>query len=208
MSSNEDSPRVCDTLRGGHGRRHPNMDIAIRRAEPSDFEAIREIFEGSRAVAGTLQIPFPSDDAWRKALSDPQANHHSLLAIVKERIVAQIGIHPVSRPRRAHVAMIAMVVHDKWHDRGIGAALLKAALDLADNWLNLLRLELTVYTDNTAAVHLYKKFGFVIEGTHRAFALRNGEFVDAYAMARINPAPPHITRKLWKPATKNAKRAR
>ena len=56
----------------------------------------------------------------------------------------------------------------------------------------LLRLELTVYTDNAAALRLYRKFGFDIEGTHRGFALRDGVFVDAYAMARLHPAPPAI----------------
>jgi putative acetyltransferase len=63
--------------------------------------------------------------------------------------------------------------------------LMRAALDLADNWLNLTRIELTVYVDNSSAVALYKRFGFEIEGTHRRYAFRNGEYVDAYSMARI-----------------------
>ena len=44
------------------------------------------------------------------------------------------------------------------------------AISFADNWLHLLRLELTVYTDDKVAVRLYKKHGFVIESSHRAFA--------------------------------------
>jgi putative acetyltransferase len=60
-----------------------------------------------------------------------------------------------------------------------------AVLDLADNRLNLTRIEPSVYTDNAAAVVLYEKFGFEIEGTHRRYAFRNGECVDAYSMARI-----------------------
>jgi L-phenylalanine/L-methionine N-acetyltransferase len=58
-------------------------------------------------------------------------------------------------------------------------------IDLADNWLGLHRIELTVYVDNAPAIHLYEKFGFVIEGTARAFALRGGEYVDAHTMARL-----------------------
>ena len=54
-----------------------------------------------------------------------------------------------------------------------------------DNWLNLKRVELHVYTDNARAIHLYEKFGFVTEDTHRAFAFRDGEYVDAYSMARV-----------------------
>jgi len=70
----------------------------------------------------------------------------------------------------------------------VGSALIVAGLDLADRWLNYRRLELTVYTDNVAALGLYRKFGFVIEGTHRDFAFRDGRYVDAHAMARLNPA--------------------
>ena len=51
---------------------------------------------------------------------------------------------------------------------------MQAALDLADNWLNLTRLELEVYTDNEAAIQLYKKFGFTIEGTLAQYAFRMG----------------------------------
>jgi putative acetyltransferase len=60
-----------------------------------------------------------------------------------------------------------------------------AMIDLADNWLGIRRLELTVYADNTAAVHLYEKFGFRIEGTLSQFARRAGTLVDAYSMARL-----------------------
>jgi putative acetyltransferase len=51
--------------------------------------------------------------------------------------------------------------------------------------------ELTVYTDNAAAVALYRKFGFGIEGTARGYALRRGEYVGAFMMARHAPAPAH-----------------
>lgn len=46
------------------------------------------------------------------------------------------------------------------------------------------RLEITVYTDNAPAVALYRKFGFVVEGTARGYALRDGRLVDAFMMAR------------------------
>jgi putative acetyltransferase len=35
---------------------------------------------------------------------------------------------------------------------------------------------------------LYRKFGFAIEGTCRAYAYRSGSYVDAYLMARLRPA--------------------
>jgi putative acetyltransferase len=78
-----------------------------------------------------------------------------------------------------------MAVRDDWQGKGVGTALMQAGIDLADKWLNLTRLELEVYTDNEAAIRLYKKFGFVIEGTLVRFAYRDGQFVDVYAMARL-----------------------
>ena len=70
-------------------------------------------------------------------------------------------------------------------EKVIGTALLKELVDLAENWVGVTRIELTVYTDNAAAIALYEKLGFVIEGTSRNYALRNGEYVDVYQMARL-----------------------
>ncbi|MDT3227642.1 GNAT family N-acetyltransferase [Pseudomonas amygdali pv. morsprunorum] len=50
---------------------------------------------------------------------------------------------------------------------------------------NVKRLELTVFVDNEPAIALYKKNGFVIEGTHRKFAYRDGEYIDAFSMAAV-----------------------
>ncbi|HEY8710230.1 MAG TPA: GNAT family N-acetyltransferase, partial [Burkholderiaceae bacterium] len=76
--------------------------------------------------------------------------------------------------------------------QGVGSALMVALCDYADRWLGVLRIELTVYTDNEVALRLYRKFGFEIEGTFKGYALRDGVFVDALAMARLHPNPPRI----------------
>ena len=60
-----------------------------------------------------------------------------------------------------------------------------AMLELTDKWLDLKRVELTVFTDNVGAIALYKKFGFEIEGTSRSYAYREGNYVDAFHMARL-----------------------
>ncbi len=80
-----------------------------------------------------------------------------------------------------------MGVHDDFQRRGIGRALMGEIITIADDWYNLRRLELTVFTDNAPAIALYERFGFEREGTHRAFAYRAGAYIDAYAMARIRP---------------------
>jgi len=160
--------------------------VSVRQAEPEDYEALHRIFSGPKAVAGTLQLPYPSAERWRKRLAEPPEGLFSLVACADGEVVGNIGLEiSPNRPRMRHVGSIGMAVRDEWQGKGVGTALLRAALDLADNWLNLTRIELRVYVDNPAAVALYEKFGFEIEGTHRRLAFRDGEFVDAYSMARI-----------------------
>ncbi len=160
--------------------------VIVRHAEPDDYQALHRIFSGPKAVAGTLQLPLPSAEAWRKRLAEPPEGLFLLAACVDGEVVGNLGLetHP-HRPRMRHVGSIGMAVRDDWQGKGVGTALMEAALDLADNWLNLTRIELRVYVDNPAAVALYKRFGFEIEGTHRRLAFRNGGYVDAYSMARI-----------------------
>ena len=162
------------------------MPITIRHVEPSDYEAIHKIFTGPKATWGTLQIPFPSAEMWRKRLAEPPEGLYFLVACVDDEVVGQIGLHTSpNRPRRRHVGEIGMAVRDDWQGKGVGTALMQAAIELADNWLNLSRLELEVYTDNEPAVRLYQKFGFKIEGTAVQYAFRDGQFVDSYRMARL-----------------------
>ncbi|MNE93505.1 putative acetyltransferase YhhY [compost metagenome] len=67
--------------------------------------------------------------------------------------------------------------------------MLATVLDLADNWMNVQRVELSVYADNDAAIGLYRKFGFETEGLFRQYAVRDGQLVDALSMARLRPSP-------------------
>ena len=51
----------------------------------------------------------------------------------------------------------------------------------------------TIVRDNARAIALYRKHGFVEEGTSRAHALRDGVYVDSLLMGRLHPRPPQLT---------------
>jgi putative acetyltransferase len=163
------------------------MAITIRRVEPSDYEAVYNILAGPKAVWGTLQLPFPSLEQWRKRLAEPPEGMYSLAACIENgEVVGQLSLNTFPKhPRRKHVGQIGMAVRDDWQGKGVGTALMEAAIDLADNWLNLTRLELEVFVDNTPAIKLYEKWGFKTEGTLVDYAFRDGEYVDTYIMARL-----------------------
>ena len=164
---------------------HP---VVVRRAEPADAEAIHETFMGRKVIAGTLQLPYPSGEMWRKRLAEFAAEDYLLVATIAGAVVGNLGLHASKSLRRRHVGALGMSVRDDRQRCGVGTALMNAAIELADGWLNYQRLELFVYTDNLAALSLYRKFGFAIEGTCRAYAFRDGRYVDAYQMARLSPA--------------------
>lgn len=162
------------------------MEILIRRVEPGDYKAVQQVFVHPEVMRGTLQLPFPSEDLWKKRLEGANEDLYGLVACVEGGIVGIGDVTTFSKsPRRRHAGYVGLVVHEKWHGKGVGTALMKALIDVADKWLNLTRLELTVFIDNEPAVRLYKKLGFVVEGTHRKFAFRDGEYADCYAMARV-----------------------
>lgn len=168
----------------------PELPV-IRRATAEDAQAVARIFEGPAVIRGTLQIPFPSIETWRRRLGDgPGAGIYSLLACVNGDPVGILGLLTVpDEPRLRHGASLGMAVRDDWQRRGIGKSLVRAALDLSDRWLGLVRVELKVFADNTPAIGLYRSFGFEAEGTLRQGALRDGRLEDVLVMARLAPTP-------------------
>ena len=158
--------------------------VTIRAARADDCHDIYELFTCPGVVRNTLQLPYVSLDKRKAQLQNSGADNYALVAELDGKVVGSIDISR-KRNRLAHVASLGMAVHDDYQNIGIGSALMKAALDMTDNWLNIRRVELDVYTDNLSAVHLYEKFEFVREGVRKDLAFREGEYVDAYHMARL-----------------------
>ena len=171
-------------------------DILIRRVRGSDAEGLAALMADPEVFGGLLQLPHPSVAAWRTRLAvwDPPGRPDLMLGAEAEaRLVGSAGLHAASPAlRRGHALNLGISVAADWRRRGVATRLMSALLDAADRWLGCLRIELNVYTDNAAAIALYRKFGFEHEGIHRAFALRDGRYVDAHTMARLHPDPPRL----------------
>jgi L-phenylalanine/L-methionine N-acetyltransferase len=163
----------------------PGDGLVIRAARPADAEGIAALMNLPGYRWGTLRLPHQPPEAVRKRIEGLDAASTTLLAAVRGGlVVGEAGLDRF-QGRRSHAGTIGIGVHDGHLRRGVGTALLGELLELADRWLGLKRVELTVYADNEAALAPYARHGFEVEGTHRAFALRDGALVDALAMARL-----------------------
>ncbi|ABD09088.1 GCN5-related N-acetyltransferase [Rhodopseudomonas palustris HaA2] len=160
------------------------MDVTIRAMRSEDAVEIFEIVNQRAFRFWTLSLPYESFDTIKKWLEPQSPRDLHFSAELDGRVVGASALRPFYG-RRAHAAEFWIGVHEDYARRGIGTRLLAAMIDTADNWLNIKRIEMTVFTDNIGALALYSNFGFEIEGTHKAATFREGAFVDAHCMARL-----------------------
>ena len=158
--------------------------LVIRASRPDDAEAMSEMIALPGFRSGTLRLPYPRQGQTRSWLENQSSDTVNLMAVLDGRIVGNAGLNRHSG-RRAHAAGVGIGIHDDFVGRGIGTALIGELVEVADNWLNIKRLELNVFTDNAVAIRLYEKFGFRPEGVYVAYAYRDGVFADSMAMARV-----------------------
>jgi putative acetyltransferase len=165
--------------------------LVIRPAEPSDAAGISELIGRHGTFEGTLQLPDMPVASRLEFLQKVEPTSCKLVALEGDRIVASAGLHHQHNSlRRSHVRMLGIGIAQEWQGRGVGRLLIARLLDWADNWAGVLRVELTVHADNDRAIALYRSLGFVEEGRHRAYAMKNGRYIDALFMARLHPQPP------------------
>ncbi|GFR35547.1 acetyltransferase [Thermobrachium celere] len=138
----------------------------IRLEDAEDVNEMRRMDGVRETILGIKSERINKTEDFIKNLGP---NDYVFVAEVKNngvrKVVGVVGLHVNSNPRCRHSASIGIMVHKDYQGMGIGKALLKEVLDLADNWLKLVRVELCVFVDNDRAINLYKSLGFQIEGT-------------------------------------------
>ena len=141
----------------------------------------------------TLQLPDMPVASRLEFLRKVEPGTCKLVAVGGDEVVGAAGLHLAGMSlRRGHVRSLGIGIAPHWQGRGLGQRLIARLLDWADNWAGVLRVELVVHADNERAQALYRSMGFVEEGRHRAYAMKNGRYVDAVAMARLHPNPPAL----------------
>ncbi|MDU5111096.1 MAG: GNAT family N-acetyltransferase [Clostridium sp.] len=169
------------------------MEFLIRPIEIGDGKGVNALRRMPGVFENILGIPSERVKRNEDFIINMDGNQHQFVAVAKnkngeEEIIGTAGLTINSNPRLRHSGGIGIMIHKDYQNMGVGTALMEALLDVADNWLILIRVELGVFEDNKRAIHLYEKFGFEKEGLKRLAAIRNGKYENEYLMARINPA--------------------
>ena len=113
-------------------------------------------------------------------------NQIILLAFLNDELVGVVNITADQRPRVRHIGDVFLGIKKAYWGNGLGSILMEEAIEWAQSSGSIRRLQLTVQKRNTAAVHLYEKMGFIIEGLQeRGACIEGGEFLDVYLMGQL-----------------------
>ncbi len=166
------------------------MDFFIRpiqEEDAADLNAIRRmdgVFENLLAIQSE-RLDGTTD--YIESLSDRDFVFVAETKVGFDSLVigcASLAIRPQLRER--HRADFGIMVHRDYQRKGVGKALMEKLIDLADNWLLIKRIDLTVLADNHGAIALYKRMGFEIEATLRCAVVKHGRYADELLMARLH----------------------
>lgn len=160
-------------------------DFRIERCTEHHINGLAALYNDPAVARQVLQMPYQAPELWRKRLVLDDERRVTLMAMHQDQVIGSASLEQYPRVRRSQCGSIGMGVAVAWQGRGVGTQLLAELMEVADNWMGLRRVELTVYTDNAPAIALYRKFGFEVEGTLREFALRDGVYADVLSMARL-----------------------
>jgi len=107
-----------------------------------------------------------------------------VIALDNAKVVGWCDITAMPRQTTKHCGVLGMGVLPTYRHKGIGTKLVHAALQKAKAY-GLYRVELEVFEDNLAAIELYKKVGFNVEGKKVAAVRIDDRYVDALLMALL-----------------------
>jgi RimJ/RimL family protein N-acetyltransferase len=150
----------------------------VRPAEEDDRRALAELFAAVAEERDGIAAEPPVDVEKRAASWDLECG---FVAVAGGEIVGDLFVHESG----FGFGEIGMMVAADWRGRGIGTALLAAAIDWA-RARGLHKLTLSVFPHNDAAIALYRKFGFVEEGRHvKQLRRASGELWDLVDMGLL-----------------------
>ena len=159
--------------------------VPIGRAHLAGFHAAVDSVAKERRYLAMLEAPSFTRTR-RLVLDSLRAGAVHVVAVAGDEVIGWCDLRPKTAPTLRHSAVLGMGIVAAYRGQGIGSRMLAATLELA--WARgIRRAELNVRSDNAPAIALYRRFGFVEEGTCRNYMCVDGVDYDALLMARLAP---------------------
>jgi RimJ/RimL family protein N-acetyltransferase len=169
--------------------------VRIRRAEPEDAAAVLAYL--CRVGAESVNLTFGAEGPGigeaeeREYLARVAASDNSLaiLALDGDEIVGSLTFDGGRRERLRHQGEFGISVLQAYAGQGLGKVLLEYLIGWAERGGVVRKINLKVRSDNAAAIRLYERMGWVLEGRTTRDTLIDGEFNDCLLMGReVDPA--------------------
>lgn len=142
-----------------------DREVTLRLLKIDDRDRLLDLFSTMSEKALEWGMPPYSEETIDRWLSNFE-RLIPLVTIYENRIVGFAAIFKHMHSRERGVADLGIYLHQDFHKIGLGTIMSETILGIAKNQ-GLHRIGLHVVEDNVVAVNLYKKVGFVIEGTMR-----------------------------------------
>jgi RimJ/RimL family protein N-acetyltransferase len=160
--------------------------VIVRPAEPGDAAALVALANAVSAEPEAWLI----STGWRGVAEERRflravRRHPDAAVYVADldgELVGRLSLARDQHPASGHVADLGLMVDVGHRRRGIGRALMAAAVEWAQLH-GVSKLELHVFPWNEPAIALYESLGYVKEGYRKNHYLRDGAYADAVLMA-------------------------
>jgi RimJ/RimL family protein N-acetyltransferase len=163
--------------------------VVIRQAEAKDAEellhCLKTYISQSQFIPKhdyEINLTVEQEVDW---INSYLKNENSILLVAeyKTQLIGNIDVTGSQRERMKHTGMIGMGMLEEWRNSGLGTHLMENAVAWATQNSILELLWLQVYTANHSALHLYKKIGFVDNGTIQNYFKNETDYFDVMTMS-------------------------
>ena len=180
----DDTPGRGARMNGSREVSKSAKDIRVVPIAEQHIEGFHQCLDSvarERRYLGFLEAP-PLESTRQLVQSNIASGVPQFVALDGERVVGWCDISPSRRQGFAHCGELGMGVRKGFRRLGIGTRLIERTIaDAKEKGLE--RIELEVYASNRAAIVLYEKMGFVVEGVKRRARKLDGVYDDLVGMA-------------------------
>ena len=157
--------------------------VPITQGHIESFHRTLDSVARERRYLAFLEGP-PLENTRTFVIDNIKRGHPQFVAVSAGEVVGWCDVTPKERPIYAHGGVLGIGLLPQFRGQGIGTNLIRSTL-AATRTIGLHRVELTVRENNTRAIELYKKVGFVVEGFQRDAVQIDGLYENIVCMALL-----------------------